>query len=236
MNKFIFKIKLFNTDIFFKWTVIFVFAYALITTNKPIEFPIIAFFYIILILIHELGHAYFVKIRKAIVSWIEIDFIGGLCHYQGNQTQKDVSFIAWGGIFFQILLFIASFTILTKMDQLGISDNIFYEPILKVFIILNVILIIINLIPVRNLDGTEAWKLFKILINDRKKSDNKFNNNKINDNPILFKEKNKKYENAKKTVNELFEKITKHGVHSLSNDEKKKLERARKIIKIHKKN
>src|SRR5690606_27679364 len=67
----------------------------------------LAFF--LLVLLHELGHAFFVRRYRHHVLSIDVTGFGGLCRWSGYASPYQRAVIAWGGVLAQALLFVATF-------------------------------------------------------------------------------------------------------------------------------
>ncbi|HXU80315.1 MAG TPA: hypothetical protein VN914_02890 [Polyangia bacterium] len=111
--------------------------------------------FFLLILIHELGHAIVVRSQRCRVISIDVHGLGGLCQWSGSATPIGRARIAWGGVQAQLLALL--FT-LVLVEMFG-RPTAFSAQLVSAFTDTNVILILINLIPVPPLDGAEAWKL-----------------------------------------------------------------------------
>ncbi|MBK7584822.1 MAG: hypothetical protein IPI67_32115 [Myxococcales bacterium] len=112
--------------------------------------------FVLLVLIHELGHAFLVRSFRLRVEGIDITGFGGLCHWSGRATAVQRSIIAWGGVVAQGLLLAATFATLALV---GRPHTAFMADMVSVFTFTNLWLIALNLLPVPPLDGHEAWKL-----------------------------------------------------------------------------
>jgi membrane-associated protease RseP (regulator of RpoE activity) len=119
----------------------------------------LAFF--LLVLIHELGHATFVKAFRLRVIGIDITGFGGLCHWSGSATVAERGAIAWGGVLAQALLLVLT---LASVAIFGRPRTLYAAEIVSVFTYTNVWLIGLNLLPVPPLDGAEAWSFVGYLI------------------------------------------------------------------------
>src|SRR5689334_13379042 len=75
----------------------------------------LAFF--VVILIHELGHAAVVKAVRAHVEGIDLNFIGGVCKWHGSASPFSRALIAWGGVWAQLPLAIATFILLFAFGE-----------------------------------------------------------------------------------------------------------------------
>lgn len=113
-----------------------------------------------IILVHELGHAAAVRLVGAYPVAIELSGIGGLCLWQGSPSPIQRAFIAWGGVLAQGALYGVAYALDIGMQPLSSSSLAkFLVPLFGV----NVFLIVINLIPIRPLDGAEAWPIIPLV-------------------------------------------------------------------------
>ena len=131
----------------------------------------------IIILIHEVGHVFFVKLfggktcrivlgsGKKILSLEKIDiytlcFTGGICFYEDLKMDNKISqiSIALGGIIFNIMAFFISILLLKHINNLYLTH----------FKNLNLILAIYNMLPltVKNFDsdGKQLYKTLKDMV------------------------------------------------------------------------
>jgi stage IV sporulation protein FB len=113
-----------------------------------------------LILLHELGHATFVRYFRHRVVGIYLTGLGGVCSWSGNASAIETAAIAWGGIAAQALLYAAT-TIFVLVTG-GPSSRLEAE-LVDVFTRTNAWLMAINLLPFPPLDGAHAWSLFRLL-------------------------------------------------------------------------
>lgn len=113
--------------------------------------------FVLLILVHELGHAMFVRSFKLQLESVDVHGIGGVCNYYGHTSPIRRALIAWGGIAGQSILLAIALIASLLLSPL-------HSPILAQFIgaliTTNLYLMAINLIPIPGFDGAEAWKLF----------------------------------------------------------------------------
>ncbi len=115
--------------------------------------------FVLLVLLHELGHALLVWRTGHRVAAIEVTGLGGLCHWSGNATPFERSLIAWGGILMQAALYAA---VWIAFRVAGPPPNLFLWSLLSVFLGANLWIMVFNLIPLPPLDGAEAWKIFAL--------------------------------------------------------------------------
>jgi stage IV sporulation protein FB len=112
--------------------------------------------FFVLVLVHELGHAFYVQRYGHRVLSIEVTGFGGLCRWSGAATPYERAAIAWGGVVAQGLLLLAALAVLLA---LGPPRALWSAELAHVFTRTNLWLIGLNLLPFRPLDGAEAWPL-----------------------------------------------------------------------------
>jgi Zn-dependent protease len=113
--------------------------------------------FLLLILIHEMGHALAVMRYGLRVSSIDLHLYGGVCRWSGQATQWQRSVIAWGGVMAQALLLVLTWVIG------GSVHSMFGREMAYVFTSTNLWLMAINLLPFPPFDGAEAWKIVREL-------------------------------------------------------------------------
>ena len=112
--------------------------------------------FVLTILIHELGHAAVVRAVGARVVSVDVLGIGGLCHWAGYTSPLGRACIAWGGVLAQAVLY--AVTVL-YMTVLGPPETWAMAELESAFTTSNLYIIVLNLLPVPPLDGSEAWRL-----------------------------------------------------------------------------
>lgn len=117
--------------------------------------------FVIVILVHELGHALIVKITRQRVHGVTIHGMGGECQWSGNATPIERACIAWGGVWAQLALFLVALPF-TGLLVSALGNTGF--QLARALTWNSLILVAINLIPFGPLDGAEAWKLPGLLV------------------------------------------------------------------------
>lgn len=120
--------------------------------------PLAWLLFMVIIVLHEFGHAFLVRYYGHHLQSIDILGFGGLCRWypRGMATDDERSVIAWGGVAAQgiLLAFAGAAALLFGPATTAIGATV------SVFLIKwNAIIIALNLIPISPLDGHEAWKL-----------------------------------------------------------------------------
>jgi hypothetical protein len=116
--------------------------------------------FLILILIHELGHAAIVRACGARVHTVDLHGAGGQCSWYGTVTPIQRSLIAWGGVLAQLVLLGVVVTFLRVVHP---HFEGFMAELVEACVAANLFVIAFNMIPVGNLDGVEAWRLPPLL-------------------------------------------------------------------------
>lgn len=112
---------------------------------------------LILVLVHELGHAALVwRYRLRVVS-IDLHAIGGECRWTGHASDRRRAIIAWGGVVAQAILGVATLAALA----LAPTPTGFGGDLVAMFLGANLLLIALNLLPIPPLDGARAWRLLR---------------------------------------------------------------------------
>ncbi len=116
--------------------------------------------YLLLILVHEAGHAFVVRRVGARALALDVLGFGGLCWWEGEVTPIQRACIAWGGIWAQlVVLAVTGVCVLF----LGRPSSPFANDMVTVALTSNLWLIGMNLLPIPPLDGKDAWSLFPLL-------------------------------------------------------------------------
>ncbi|MFZ5442004.1 MAG: hypothetical protein ACOZQL_18505 [Myxococcota bacterium] len=112
---------------------------------------------VVLIFVHEVGHAVLVRANGAWVQSIDFLLLGGECSWQGTVTPLGQSVIAWGGVLGQALLLGVVHGVLAITGQ---PTEPFLIALVFVLTVSNVWMMGLNLLPIRPLDGSRAWLVF----------------------------------------------------------------------------
>jgi Zn-dependent protease len=121
--------------------------------------PVFWLGFALLILIHEIGHALMVRWCGATVISVDLDGLGGSCAWTGEVTPIQRALIAWSGVFAQIVLLLATYSYVAVM---GPPASLSGTELYSVFTYSNLWMVAFNLIPLRPLDGAEAWPLIPL--------------------------------------------------------------------------
>ncbi|MCC6648117.1 MAG: hypothetical protein IT374_21425 [Polyangiaceae bacterium] len=113
--------------------------------------------FVIVILLHELGHALLVRRAGLPVLGVDLSGLGGLCRFAGPASPWQAGVIAWGGVLAQAPLAAGAF-VAWRAGLVGPSST-FAADLLDTLIYVNLWIAGFNLLPVPGLDGATAWPL-----------------------------------------------------------------------------
>jgi Zn-dependent protease len=112
--------------------------------------------FFVLVLVHELGHAFLVKRRGLHTFEVRIHGLGGVCMHERG-THYDQAIIAWGGVLAQAVVLLVPALLVQAFVPL--PPSAFLLELLYALTFTNLLLIAFNLLPFGGLDGVMAWKL-----------------------------------------------------------------------------
>ena len=110
-----------------------------------------------IIIVHELGHAAAVKWSGFSVYGIDVTGLGGHCRWRGRGTDLERAWIAWGGVLAQMVLLLL---VLIARAIWGAPQSRAGLLASEAFVGINLWIAALNLVPIRPLDGADAWRLF----------------------------------------------------------------------------
>jgi Zn-dependent protease len=111
-----------------------------------------------LLLVHEAGHAMVARLRGVKVHAIRLYFFHGACEHDVPRSEVDQACIAWGGVLAQSCLL--AMALLAAWVILHVAMPVYkvLAPVFVVWVATNLFIIVFNLLPVRPLDGSVAWR------------------------------------------------------------------------------
>jgi len=116
------------------------------------------------VLVHELGHAFFVRRCRMHVEQIYIAAFHGVCRYSHSSDTVPPVSIAWGGVLAQALLsaLLIVYQQLAPPIVYGTPDYVlFFNFFVGLMLIYNLFMVAINLVPFPGLDGEIIWNHLK---------------------------------------------------------------------------
>jgi Zn-dependent protease len=114
---------------------------------------------LLVVLVHEVGHSELLRRFRRPVLHIVLHGFGGECVYVQGASAWERAVVAWGGVLAQMVLFgiIVSATALGLWPR-AFTTNDFYTTVTGS----NLLIAAINLLPIRGLDGNEAWSILRL--------------------------------------------------------------------------
>src|SRR5215471_9489224 len=149
--------------ILFHWTVLIGLPWFAYQTKSVAGTAISFAAFFVLLFVHELGHAAVATWRRVDVRRIELLFLHGSCAHDQPYDEEDDVLIAWGGVAAQFVVLLAALGYDTLLGPRSPYTHPMTYALLRVLIDTNVLIMIVNLIPVAPLDGAKAWRCIPIL-------------------------------------------------------------------------
>lgn len=116
--------------------------------------------FVLLVLVHEAGHALVVLHYRLRLLEIMVHGFGGYCSHGSAKSELEDAAIAWGGVLLQLVAFGLAELVLFFTGAPTTSHG---AQLAHVFTHTNLWLIALNLLPVAPLDGRKAWPLVGML-------------------------------------------------------------------------
>ena len=122
--------------------------------------PVFWLAFIVLVVVHEVGHAMVVRRLGYRVMAVELPGFGGLCRWAGSPSRGERAAVAWGGVVAQLVLL--AVTVLGAAIVGPPRTSIGWQ-LYGAFTSTNLMIAGLNLLPFAPLDGAEAWGLVRAL-------------------------------------------------------------------------
>lgn len=119
--------------------------------------------FLFLLMAHELGHAAVAAWRRVEVTHIQLFLLHGVCAHEEPDYEEDDVLIAWGGVAAQFVLLLIALGVNFLLPTLSPVAYFWAAPALAVLIETNLLIMVLNLIPVAPLDGAKAWRAIPLL-------------------------------------------------------------------------
>jgi hypothetical protein len=119
--------------------------------------------FFLLVLVHEFGHAFVAQRVGARVLSVDVTGFGGLTRWSGVPLAYQRGLVAWAGVAAQAVLLAVAFALWVV---LGVPRTAVGADLADVFIVTNLWLIGLNLLPFPPLDGAQAWSLAPQIANE----------------------------------------------------------------------
>ncbi len=123
--------------------------------------------FVLLVLVHEMGHAFMARWLGHAPLGVEVTGFGGLCRWDGSRASDfHRSLVAWGGVLAQGLLWVLTYAYSVLR---GPPESLAEYQFVSAFTRTNLYLMLINLLPFPPLDGAQAWQILGHLGEFRRK-------------------------------------------------------------------
>ncbi|HEX7237637.1 MAG TPA: hypothetical protein VF405_11790 [Gammaproteobacteria bacterium] len=146
------------------WTVLIGIPWFLYQTRSLAGTAIAFVGFLVLMLVHELGHAAVARWRRVDVDRIQLFFLHGTCTLnEAPYDELDDVLIAWGGVAAQFVVLVIALVADVLLAMFAPVARYFAWPLLRVLIATNLFMIVFNLIPLAPFDGAKAWRILPML-------------------------------------------------------------------------
>jgi Zn-dependent protease len=159
-DKPLFQFRLFRVPVKFHASALLNFVFALFYLFSPMRMLIAFGAVLLVIIVHELGHACLVRLCGYRVDAVHVQFAGGTCEHEECEFERHDILIAWGGVFAQLaiaLLAVAAFIVFNPF----FSRSDFASACFLILMYQNTFSIVYNLLPIQGFDGRTAWRFVK---------------------------------------------------------------------------
>jgi len=121
---------------------------------------VVGFFaFVALLFLHEWGHAVAAMRQGLRVFRIGLYPFHGICEYELAHSPWSQVLVSWGGVLVQTVLFVVCVLFTKSTLLLGGSIPNELGAAFFVWIPLNALIVMLNLLPIPPLDGATAWKI-----------------------------------------------------------------------------
>lgn len=114
--------------------------------------------FFLLLLGHELGHAAMAKWRRVPVLEIRLFILHGYCEHEDPENAADAVWIAWGGVLAQGILLVLTLGARELLLRQDFYAYLVLGPVWYTLIATNLVIIVLNLLPLPRFDGHKAWQ------------------------------------------------------------------------------
>jgi Zn-dependent protease len=158
------NIKLFsfhNTPVFAHWSVLLAFPIGWSTEKSFLGALVALAAFLVLMLAHELGHAFVARRLHLPVFSLHLYAVHGSCVYGAPRRESQDIAVAWGGIAAQAVLFCLALLLAKGMSFTGGIPRTL-APAFDVWVPINMLVAFCNLLPIPPLDGAKAWRFIPL--------------------------------------------------------------------------
>jgi Zn-dependent protease len=158
--------RCFGARVYVHWHVLIAISLLAVISLRHVVIAIsAALSYLLILVVHEVGHAAIARRLGYEVLAIRIGVIHGHCEFEHPDSALHACLIAWGGVIAQFLVAAAVFGIAAALPP-TMSD--YFGVVIVLLGYINLVVALVNLVPASGMDGAVAWKLFPELIRVRR--------------------------------------------------------------------
>jgi stage IV sporulation protein FB len=151
-----------GVDVYFHWSTFAIGGLVLVRSFPQLKVALVAIAaYLGILMIHEWGHVIAARRRRCAAWSIEIYPVYGLTQFSAPRSSFDECVIAWGGVLAQLVV---AAPLVAWVTVFGFSASEETNAVLAVLGHCSVLIAILNLLPVRPLDGAKAWAIIPMLV------------------------------------------------------------------------
>lgn len=152
--------RLLGAPVVIHWSVLLAAALMLCLSlrSNPLAVVVGVLAYLLLIVAHEAGHAWMARRNGLYVESLRIYPMHGCCVHEAARTPAQDIAIAWGGVGAQALLFVLAMLIGALPNASGMLLSL-QTAIVTAWGPVNLMILVLNLLPVAPLDGARAWSV-----------------------------------------------------------------------------
>lgn len=152
--------RLLGAPVVFHWSVWLAAALILSLSlrSNPLAVVVGVLAYLLLIVVHEAGHAWVARRHGLYVESLRIYPMHGCCVHETARTPAQDIAIAWGGVGAQALLFVLAMLIGAVPSTPGLLASL-QTAVVTAWGPVNLMILVLNLLPVPPLDGARAWRV-----------------------------------------------------------------------------
>jgi Zn-dependent protease len=154
------RLRAFGAPIYIHWSVFAIaLGLVLISLDSVVHAVTVITCYLAIIMIHELGHAWFARRRHYEVIAIRIATFHGRCEHEAAEYEWDDIAIAWGGVLAQLAIAIPMLIVAAVFGRPNLG---LFSHAVSMLGRTNLLIALFNLIPAAGFDGAKAWRVLPL--------------------------------------------------------------------------
>ena len=159
---YIFKINILDTEVKFHWSILLAFLYSAFYIKEPVLAISSFIISILIIVVHELGHVFFVNLFRYDLYSVVVHCLGGFCEHEDVYYDREDLWISLGGILAEFVLLILALVIFGFLVFIKIQLNyLAFFILIHELVFSNLFVMIFNLLPLRGFDGYTIFNFLR---------------------------------------------------------------------------